>query len=287
MLREEWFVVFDRMAALHFKVLPQRLNKDNMVNPLFIATQEKTAAWPDPESMKKRQSMPKAKLAKLVKKRDEALGIKNAGRQLTASDIIPVTQSPTTKKATIDLVSPRKEVTITARLETSTDFPIDLSTPEKKPMARTLKSTTQKPMDGSLVSDVLSKETENETHTLLQRDSNVEPIDDGTFDHDLEDTPNRGVADNARRDDMERWDGDNMEIGDLDDTPMKDANNDERIVDGMELIAYGTLDGEKYTVSKINDPSQLNPVKVNVKVTPVKRKGGDLLKRLHLDDILF
>ncbi len=40
MLREEWFVVFDRMAALHFKVLPQRLNKDNMVNPLFIATQK-------------------------------------------------------------------------------------------------------------------------------------------------------------------------------------------------------------------------------------------------------
>ncbi len=41
MLREEWFVVFDRMAVLNFKVLPQRLNKDNMVNPLFTATQEK------------------------------------------------------------------------------------------------------------------------------------------------------------------------------------------------------------------------------------------------------
>jgi hypothetical protein len=55
----------------------------------------------------------------------------------------------------------------------------------------------------------------------------------------------------------------------------------------MELVAYGTLDGKKYTVSKINDPTLLNPVKVNVKGTPVKRKGGDLLKRLHLDDILF
>jgi hypothetical protein len=37
--------------------------------------------------------MPKSKLAKLVKKRNEALGIKNAGRQLTASDIIPVDNS--------------------------------------------------------------------------------------------------------------------------------------------------------------------------------------------------
>jgi hypothetical protein len=83
--------------------------------------------------MKQRQSMPKAKLAELVKKRNEASKTNNAGRQssLTSSDIIPVTQSPTTKKATIDLVSPRKEVTFTASLETSTDFPIDLSTPEK------------------------------------------------------------------------------------------------------------------------------------------------------------
>ena len=33
MLRSEWFVVFDRMAAaLHFEVLPQGLNKENLVN---------------------------------------------------------------------------------------------------------------------------------------------------------------------------------------------------------------------------------------------------------------
>jgi hypothetical protein len=48
MLREEWFVVFDRMAVLHFKVLPQRLNKDNMVNPLFIATQKKHCSLAGP-----------------------------------------------------------------------------------------------------------------------------------------------------------------------------------------------------------------------------------------------
>ena len=70
-------------------------------------------------------------------------------------------------------------------------------------------------------------------------------------------------------------------------TPMKDANNDEPIVDGMELVAYGTLNDKKYTLSKINNPTQLNPVKVIVKATPVKRNGGDLLKRLHPDDILF
>jgi hypothetical protein len=31
MLQEEWFVVFDWMAVLNFKVLPQRLNKDNII----------------------------------------------------------------------------------------------------------------------------------------------------------------------------------------------------------------------------------------------------------------
>ena len=87
MLREEWVVVFDRMAVLNFKVLPQRLNKDNFVNPLFTATQEKTAAWPDPESMRKRQTMPKAKLEQLVKKRDEAPKIKKPGKQLSLNDI--------------------------------------------------------------------------------------------------------------------------------------------------------------------------------------------------------
>jgi hypothetical protein len=38
MLYSEWFVVFDRMAALHFDVLPKRVNKDNLVNPLYTET---------------------------------------------------------------------------------------------------------------------------------------------------------------------------------------------------------------------------------------------------------
>jgi hypothetical protein len=48
MLREEWFVVFDQIVAvLYFKVLPRHFNKDNTVNSLFTATQEKIAAWPN------------------------------------------------------------------------------------------------------------------------------------------------------------------------------------------------------------------------------------------------
>ncbi len=184
MLREEWFVVFDRMAVLNFKVLPQRLNKDNMVSPLFTATQQKTAAWPDPESMRKRQTMPKAKLEELVKKRDEASKIQKPGKQFLLSDvdIIHVTQSPTTKKAAIDLVSPAKESV--ARMQSSTDFPIDLSTPEKKPVAVKLKSTTQKSIKAPLT-HVLRNETENAPHTSLQKELISELIDDVTFDHDL------------------------------------------------------------------------------------------------------
>jgi hypothetical protein len=43
MLRSEWFVVFDRMAAaLHFEVLPQGLNKENLVNQLYTETKKHT-----------------------------------------------------------------------------------------------------------------------------------------------------------------------------------------------------------------------------------------------------
>jgi hypothetical protein len=54
MLRSEWFVVFDRMAALHFEVLPKRLNKENLVNPLYTKTKKHTLSWPEPDTMKKR-----------------------------------------------------------------------------------------------------------------------------------------------------------------------------------------------------------------------------------------
>jgi hypothetical protein len=110
--------------------------------------------------------MPKAKLKELVKKRDEASKIKKPRKQLSLNDIdiIHVTQSPTTKKAAIDLVSSAKESV--ARMQSSTDFPTDLSTPEKKPMAVTLHSTTQKSIKAPLT-NMLQNETEDASHTSL------------------------------------------------------------------------------------------------------------------------
>ena len=111
---------------------------------------------------------------------------------------------------------------------------------------------------------------------------NPEPIDDVTFDHGLEDLPSRDNKDIARAD-VELPNGEKMEMNDLDNSPMNDANNDEPIADGMELVAFGTLNGKEYTVPKINNPIQLNPVKA----TPIQRKGGDSLKQVGLDDILL
>jgi hypothetical protein len=160
------------------------------------------------------------------------------------------------------------------------DNQMHLSPPEKKPMAVKLKSRTQKSIKAPLT-DELRNETEDAPHTSLQKELNSELIDDVTFENDLEDTPSKDNEDMVRAD-VEHWDEEMMEMNDLD-----NANSDEPIVDGMELLAYGTLVGKKYTVSKIIDPTQLNPVKVNVEAPSIKRKGGDLLKRLHLDDILF
>ena len=58
----------------------------------------------------------------------------------------------------------------------------------------------------------------------------------------------------------------------LEDTPQKteDAN-----------------DEPKFKIERMEDLSLLTPVKIHIKTPTKKRKCGDLLKRLHLDDILF
>ena len=145
-----------------------------MVNPLFTAAEENTATWPDPDSMEKHQAMPKAKLEELVTKRDEASQIKNPGKQLLLNDsnMVHVTERPTTKKAAIDLVSPDKESVVILH-SSSTDCPIDQLTPEKRPMAGTLKSTTQKSIEAPLT-DVLLNESEEAPQSSLQKVLNGE-----------------------------------------------------------------------------------------------------------------
>lgn len=69
----DWFVVFDRMAALQFEVLPKRLNKANLVISLCIKTKRSTLAWPDLDTTKMGQAMPKRKLCALAKMVDEIL----------------------------------------------------------------------------------------------------------------------------------------------------------------------------------------------------------------------
>jgi hypothetical protein len=59
--------VFDRIAAVHVEVLPKRWNKENLVNPLYTETKKQTLSWPDPDTTKKWQAMPKGKLRLLAK----------------------------------------------------------------------------------------------------------------------------------------------------------------------------------------------------------------------------
>ena len=111
MLSQEWFVVLDRMAALHFEVLPKRINKKNLVNPLYTKTKMCTLEWPDFENMKKRQAMLKGKLRALAKQLEEKKkkGMHQAPSisRLLATSAIGVTQSPD-NNATINLSSPEK-----------------------------------------------------------------------------------------------------------------------------------------------------------------------------------
>ena len=67
----------------------------------------------------------------------------------------------------------------------------------------------------------------------MLKELNAEPIDDVKLDHDLEDTPSKDNKELARADD-EQLNRDKMEMNDLDNTPIKDSNNDEPIANEME-----------------------------------------------------
>ena len=54
---------------------------------------------------------------------------------------------------------------------------------------------------------MLLNETEDAPQAILRKELNAEPIDDVTFDHDLEDTPSKDNKDMAR-DDVVQPDGD-------------------------------------------------------------------------------
>jgi hypothetical protein len=59
-LREEWFVLFDRLAHLQYVTLPQQINRQNAVDPVYHATL-KALTWPDKEEWAKRLKVPRKK----------------------------------------------------------------------------------------------------------------------------------------------------------------------------------------------------------------------------------
>ena len=60
-LRDEWFVVlFDRLAYLQYLTLPQRMNRQNAVDPVYNATL-KALTWPDKEEWARRLKVPRKK----------------------------------------------------------------------------------------------------------------------------------------------------------------------------------------------------------------------------------
>jgi len=137
MLRLEWFVLFDRMAALHFVVLPKRINKKNLVNPLYTETKPYTLVWPYHDTMKKRQTMSKRKLRALA----QQLKDKEKAKRLVASSLagsstisaIGVTQSPD-DNAAIDLSLRERNADVTK--DTDQNVTIDLMLPETQSMTQ-------------------------------------------------------------------------------------------------------------------------------------------------------
>ena len=237
MLRKEWFVVMDRMAALHFDVLPKRINKANLVNPLYTETLRATRQYPDPVLMKERQTFSKHKLREIAKRMAEKAEAEKAykaeamkqklkdksGQQVSFPvDVVDVTQSPNTH-ATIDLSSPAGKPRQVSEIHDPNAI-VDLSSPDAKPTS---------------------------SSTGVKSD---EAMDDNWIDY----TPSKSI--------------DALTGNALEDTPEKKEDANEK---------------PKITIKRMKDLSLLTPVKIHVKTPTKKRKCGDLLKRLHLDDVLF
>ncbi|KAI2499609.1 hypothetical protein MHU86_14904 [Fragilaria crotonensis] len=73
----------------------------------------------------------------------------------------------------------------------------------------------------------------------------------------------------------------------IDHTPTKDDVADIEIEDTPTKEDKSADEEPGYTIKKIEDPSKLGPIKLHIRTPTKKRKDGELLKRLHLDDVLF
>jgi hypothetical protein len=84
-LWEEWFVLFDRLVFLQYVTLPQRINRENAVDPLYSATL-KALNWPDKEDQAQHMKVPRKKaLAKMAWIETDSSGI---GRRSSGSSTL-------------------------------------------------------------------------------------------------------------------------------------------------------------------------------------------------------
>jgi hypothetical protein len=268
MLRLEWFVLFDRMAALHFVVLPKRINKKNLVNPLYTETKPYTLVWQNYDTMKKRQTMSKRKLRALAQQlEDEEKAKRLVASSLAGSSIISaigVTQSPD-DNAAIDLSLRERNADVTK--DTDRNATIDSILPETQSMAQLTLSAGANEI----------KQTQPETESLQGATHLTDAITKkDCHAHDLQAEPleaNDDTPVNTPTPLKPIRPKDTVAYNDLEDTPMNDD--------------FQVVEEPGYTIKEIEDLSKLLPMKLHIRTPTKKRKGGDLLKRFQLDDILF
>jgi hypothetical protein len=234
MLRLEWFVLFDRMAALHFVVLPKQIKKKNSVNPLYTETEPYTMMWPNYDTMKKRNTMFKRNLRALV----QQLEGKEKAKRLVASSLagsstisaIGVTQSPD-DNADIDLSSPERNADVTK--DTDQNATIDLMLPETQSMtqltssagANEIKQTPPETESLQGATHLTDANTKNDSHV---HDLQVEPLEANDDTPDNTPTPLKPIGPK-----------DTVAHNGLEDTPMNDD--------------FPVVEEPGYTIRKIED----------------------------------
>jgi hypothetical protein len=91
-LREEWFILFDRMAHIQYITLPQRINRQNAVDPIYYKTL-KALTWPDKEERAKRTIVSRRKaIVKMESMKKNLPGVGSTSSKLSTLPHVSQTQ---------------------------------------------------------------------------------------------------------------------------------------------------------------------------------------------------
>ena len=171
-LREEWFVVFDRMAKLLYVTAPKRLNPDNQVDPMYVDILTKNT-WPDYKRREVRSQYTKAQL------RAEVERMARQRHQYVASHSVPSSQTSMQSHAVLPLVSQTPDTAkqrVTIKLDNPMEEPHDIINDRVEFSAGTFEVTIEPSIMDETANEPPKTKVVSWTRKVLGNPANIQPV---------------------------------------------------------------------------------------------------------------